>query len=318
MDKYYTDCGEVHLPKLQFVLDDNKEVVDTNGDVARVSIVSIVHISDTHNKHKYYNKNIPNGDILIHTGDFLYKCKTSEMYEKQIVSFNDWIGKLPHKIKIVICGNHEGIFADMDIEFIHKTLSNVTYYLQDSYVTLYGIKFYGTPWTFNTSTNKAFGIDEKNEDELNKKFDLIPNDTDILLTHLPPFNIHDLAWRKFYDFKDKCNICNEFHQRYAHWGSKHLLKQIIKRIKPVACLFGHVHDSAGKSKKKNILFCNSAMALSSTSCHKFDVVFDIESNKNMDDIDKKDPKNNQSKEETDQTTDKSKQSTDGNIDCNIN
>eukprot|EP01084_Bolivina_argentea_P150266 262435_1 len=271
MDKYYTDCGEVHLPKLQFVLDDNKEVVDKNDDVARVSIV---HISDTHNKHKYYNKNIPNGDILIHTGDFLYKCKTSEMYEKQIVSFNDWIGKLPHKIKIVICGNHEGIFADMDIEFIHKTLSNVTYYLQDSYVTLYGIKFYGTPWTFNTSTNKAFGIDEKNEDELNKKFDLIPNDTDILITHLPPKGIMDTAFKSKYNFTEVCAICGYLHPQYRHWGNQDLINEVVNRIKPKAHLFGHVHQCSGFEVMNNILFINSAMDLMPTP-HEFDVIFDL-------------------------------------------
>ena len=42
---------------------------------------------------------IPDGDILIHAGDFSISGLVSEVKE-----FNDWLGTLPHKHKIVIAG----------------------------------------------------------------------------------------------------------------------------------------------------------------------------------------------------------------------
>ena len=42
---------------------------------------------------------IPDGDILIHAGDFSI---TGLVYE--VKEFNDWLGTLPHKHKIVIGG----------------------------------------------------------------------------------------------------------------------------------------------------------------------------------------------------------------------
>ena len=45
---------------------------------------------------------IPDGDILIHAGDFT-RCG----HLQEVRDFNTWLGTLPHKHKIVIAGNHE-------------------------------------------------------------------------------------------------------------------------------------------------------------------------------------------------------------------
>eukprot|EP01084_Bolivina_argentea_P313420 542765_1 len=242
----YIDCGDLHLPKSQYKPSNN----DSNNDA--IKRISIVHISDTHQKHDQLT--IPYGDILIHTGDFLHKC--SEMNDaaiEQINKFNDWLGEQPHGIKIIICGNHESVFTNLNSSQILKYVSNATYYLQDSSVNINGINFYGTPWSIIASRNTAFGFDKNNENKLNEKYDLIPSNTDILLHHLPPHNIHDLAWRHFYNFKSKCKFCGEIHTKFDHWGSQYLLKLIQTKIKPIACLFGHVHDSPGYSFIDNIL-----------------------------------------------------------------
>ena len=55
---------------------------------------------------------IPEGDILIHAGDFTRCGNLQEVRE-----FNTWLGTLPHKHKIVIAGNHELSF---DQEFRNK------------------------------------------------------------------------------------------------------------------------------------------------------------------------------------------------------
>ena len=61
--------------------------------------VRVVCVSDTHNQTS--NINIPDGDILIHAGDFSEAGHISE-----VKSFNKWLGTLPHKHKIVIAGKY--------------------------------------------------------------------------------------------------------------------------------------------------------------------------------------------------------------------
>lgn len=71
----------------------------------------VVCMSDTHSLTPYIKFDIPDGDIFIHAGDFT-KCGQLQ----EVVEFNNWIGALPHKHKIVIAGNHELSF---DRTFTH-------------------------------------------------------------------------------------------------------------------------------------------------------------------------------------------------------
>jgi 3',5'-cyclic AMP phosphodiesterase CpdA len=64
--------------------------------------VRVVAISDTHSLTHNIKYDIPYGDILIHAGDFT-QCGRLE----EVVDFNNWIEKLPHKHKLCIAGNHE-------------------------------------------------------------------------------------------------------------------------------------------------------------------------------------------------------------------
>ena len=55
-------------------------------------------------------RSIPDGDVLLHTGDFTYKKSKGLNQMEQVIQFNDWLGTLPHKHKIVIAGNHDFSF----------------------------------------------------------------------------------------------------------------------------------------------------------------------------------------------------------------
>ena len=104
--------------------------------------IRIVCISDTHanTDHEEF-PDIPNGDILIHAGDFTLYGKTIE----HVAKFNDWLGTLPHEHKIVISGNHERMF-DANLPYItfeeaekmRKSLTNCIY-LENSSVTIKGM-----------------------------------------------------------------------------------------------------------------------------------------------------------------------------------
>jgi hypothetical protein len=58
--------------------------------------VTIVCISDTHELHRELD--VPNGDILIHAGDFTMFSKSGSA----ILDFNEWLGDLPHRWKILV------------------------------------------------------------------------------------------------------------------------------------------------------------------------------------------------------------------------
>lgn len=73
--------------------------------------VRIVCISDTHEKFSQVLDKIPDGDILVHCGDF-----TNNGSVKEVEEFDQLIGGLPHKVKILIAGNHELGFDDTENE----------------------------------------------------------------------------------------------------------------------------------------------------------------------------------------------------------
>jgi 3',5'-cyclic AMP phosphodiesterase CpdA len=75
---------------------------------------------------------------LVHSGDF-----TLRGTEKEIKDFNEWLGTLKFKHKIIIAGNHD--FAFEQNPEARSWITNATY-LQDESIVIEGIKFYGSPW----------------------------------------------------------------------------------------------------------------------------------------------------------------------------
>jgi len=192
--------------------------------------MKICIISDTHNK---YNQLVmPDADMIIHCGD-----ATSVGYEYEVKNFFKWFSKLKqYKYKIVIAGNHDW-FYERTPQFIREVVPNNVTYLEDSGAEIEGIKFYGTPvqlefcnWAFNRS-----------EEKLAKYWEAIPDDTDVVITHSPPFNI--------LDYSPMC----------GHKGSPSLANEITMRIKPKIHCFGHIHHSHGVVEQDGIKFVNASV-----------------------------------------------------------
>lgn len=181
--------------------------------------MNLVCISDMHSLHP--SKPIPNGDVLVVAGDFCNKG-----YYMDVLKFNSFLKGLPHKNKVVIAGNHDIIFEE-DLNLAKSLLDDSIHYLQDSEVVIDGVKFYGSPWQpefFNWSFNLPRG------EKLKEKWDMIPVDTDILITHGPPKGILDTIK------KDSNNLgCEDL------WNT-------VKRIKPKVHIFGHIHGGHGVLK----------------------------------------------------------------------
>ena len=192
---------------------------------------TVTLISDTHNKHKHVHNNslgdLPGGDILIHAGDI-----SSMGYEHEITEFAKWYDGLNYDHKIFIAGNHDWGFQNntekvKGILTGYKTID----YIQDELLTIQDgdkpeVKIWGSPWQ-PEFYNWAFNL-PKNGDELKSKWDMIPEDVDILITHGP-------AWG-FLDDVDG--------RRGDHLGCE-LLAERIKAIKPKIHVCGHIHTGHG-------------------------------------------------------------------------
>jgi Icc-related predicted phosphoesterase len=171
---------------------------------------------------------IPDGDILLHAGDMTQRGKL-----KEVKDFNNWLGTLPHKHKLVIAGNHDFAF-ERQPQSARDLLTNCTY-LEDSGVEIAGIFFYGTPWQpwFH---DWAFNL--QRGAELQAVWDRIPAQTDVLITHGPPAGIGDFTV-----------TTNE------NVGCANLVKKVAE-LQPTLHVFGHIHEGYGKVVRHNTTFLN--------------------------------------------------------------
>jgi len=190
--------------------------------------VRICAVSDLHNQ--YYQVEIPECDVLLVAGDISYFSRSIDHF----VIFNDWIGTLPCSNKLVIAGNHDEHLQKMGKDKAKEMLSNCTY-LEDEEIVIDGFKFYGSPWQL-WFHNWAFNV--KGEDNLKENWDMIPNDTDVLITHSPPHGILD------YIMTNHCI------------GSEALTERVFD-VQPKLHVFGHAHLPGGRNVVHgNTLFCN--------------------------------------------------------------
>lgn len=183
----------------------------------------ILHLSDTHNQHRQL-RNLPTADVIIHSGDITF-AGTGE----EVLDFIEWFGTLNYQYKIFIAGNHDYSLEGKAQERIQNFLPDNCYYLYNSGVTIKGINFWGIPFFFS--------LDESNVDS--KTYELIPDNTDVLITHRPPYGILDQS----------------NHRRY---GSIDLL-EALNRTHPTYHLFGHIHDNYGIENNKQTTFVNAAV-----------------------------------------------------------
>ena len=124
---------------------------------------------------------IPESDVVICAGDF---CNIGSF--EDIIAFNTWFKDLPAKHKIVIAGNHDVSFEN-NLTISKTFLDESIIYLQDELIEINGTTFYGSPWQLPFN-NWAFNLPE---DALHRKFDRIPDNIDVLITHSPPYGILD-------------------------------------------------------------------------------------------------------------------------------
>jgi Icc-related predicted phosphoesterase len=210
----------------------------------------IVAISDTHSRHQSFGP-LPEGDILIHAGDATVQGKFDE-----VVEFNRWLGTLPYQHKIFVAGNHDFLF-EKSPEMARALMSNVTY-LQDSFVVIEGLKIYGSPWQ-PRFFDWAFNLDRGKE--IARKWGMIPEDTDVLVTHGPPHGVLDMV-SDIWTGKAEAVGCEE-------------LLPVVQHIKPRVHIFGHIHADYGQRTEGGTRFVNASNCNEQYQLVNPPIVFDV-------------------------------------------
>ncbi len=193
--------------------------------------MKLTFISDTHLKHDELE--LTTGDVLVHCGDFSRRGSKEDISE-----FLEWFSVQRFKHKLFVAGNHDFGFENENKKWAEELSARLgLVYLNDSGVEIQGCRFWGSPvqpefynWAFN----------RKRGDEIQKHWDQIPSNTDVLITHGPPYGVLDLC------------------SHGERVGCKNLLEE-FNRIKPKIHAFGHIHEDYGIVTKDEITFVNASI-----------------------------------------------------------
>jgi len=188
----------------------------------------LVLVSDTHSLHDCCK--VPKGDVLIHAGDL-----TNIGSMEDIIKFNEWIGKIKCRHKLVIAGNHDWGF-ERNPGPAKKLLTNCTY-LMDKKAVIDGVVLFGSPWS-PEFCNWAFNLPRGKP--LRDKWNKIPENVDVLITHGPPDGILDET------------------EEGNRTGCADLL-DVVQKIKPKIHVFGHIHEGYGQVKHGGTTFVNASI-----------------------------------------------------------
>lgn len=194
-------------------------------------MTDITLISDLHG----YLPLLEGGDLLIIAGDLTARDNVQEY-----IDFDHWLSRQNYKKIIVIGGNHD-VYLEKNFSNSLQPFTSAEYLL-DSGTEFEGLHIFGSPFTrqFAGQNKRCMAFSVPSEFQLMDHFNLVPDTTDILITHSPPFGI-----------LDEC--------ANGKVGSE-MLRQVIFRVKPQLCCFGHIHEQGGKSTRiENTTFVNASI-----------------------------------------------------------
>jgi Icc-related predicted phosphoesterase len=193
--------------------------------------MKVVAIADLHGNEPA----IPPCDLLLIGGDLLMGAKPAAQQWMLRDVIGPWmVERMLHGVKNIVgcAGNHDFIFQKKP-DLVPKMPWT---YLEDEAVEIEGFKIWGSPWQL-PFYDWAFNLPEE---ELEKKWKMIPDDIDVLLTHSPPYGYGDYI-------RGQGNV-----------GSKSLLER-VNEIKPKLHVFGHIHVARGIDETEDTIFANASL-----------------------------------------------------------
>ena len=198
--------------------------------------LKFVLISDTHMQHT--GLELPEGDILIHAGDFLGWGTLEELTE-----FCLWIDKQAVKFQhvILVAGNHDRCLQNQPSK-ARRLLGRTPNlcYLEDSGIKLCGVEFWGSPWT---TEYQYWAFMRRPGPHMDEVWAKVPKSTQVLVTHSPPFGILDRGFGN------------------THVGCEMLTRRLGSRgnLRPRLHVFGHSHSFYGQEEHGRTLHCNASL-----------------------------------------------------------
>lgn len=222
------------------VLDMDSTTISEDED----NLIKVVMISDTHGKHRELDNTLPDGDILIHAGDFSTRYNIEDA-----IDFNEWLGTLPHRYKIVVNGNHDSPIC-VPVPISHRVpwsketsaiLSNAIL-LSDSSVKLEipgkrMVNIYGTNFYHPMDALAYSDLQVYEKIPSYSSTSDIESNIDILVSHVPP-------------------------KGFGPYGCD-MLAMTVKRVRPKLFVCGHIHSGHGMKicDETGITYVNAANSL---------------------------------------------------------
>lgn len=201
--------------------------------------MKIAAISDVHQQ--WLGLEIEPCDILISAGDYSYKGDPDVVF-----SFHSWLSRQPAKHIISVQGNHE-VWVEKNFRDALdkvKAIDPKIHFLAVGAIEIEGIKIWCSavqPEFYNWAWNMPRGK------EIAEHWSLIPHDTQILVTHGPPYDILDRSILKRARLTDEPLGCKDLRSRIDSLDNLKLH------------IFGHIHGSSGEIDLNNVHFINAAI-----------------------------------------------------------
>ena len=177
--------------------------------------MKLVALSDLHG----HLPEIPTCDAVLIAGDICPNISSEEQASWLDTEFRRWLEKIKSPT-FGVAGNHDFVFQELP-----ERVPDLPWtYLEDSESQFSGLFIYGTPWQPIYQDN-AFQISES---KLQSKWDLIPDQTDILIVHGPPRYYGDMCksgvrvgsptlYERIYAVNPKLVVCGHVHEDRGHW-----------------------------------------------------------------------------------------------------
>jgi len=209
-------------------------------------MLSIACASDIHGH--WRKLEYPKADILCITGDFLrnYYRNILEDAQKQLEEFklmNEFLGTLDYQEIFIVLGNHERV----GIHFLNNMKEILTngILLHDEAAKFGSYSLYGSPWQPAFGVGWAFNLPQFDDlagyPVAKQTWAKIPDNTNILLTHTPSYQI-----------LDRCEDGRRV-------GCPILLER-IKQLKDLKInIHGHIHTGYGVEEHDGVQFVNAAL-----------------------------------------------------------
>ena len=183
-----------------------------SGPLKVLDSLKIVAVSDTHGFEDQFEDNLPEGDVLLHLGDFALDG-LHQTVQDGLRNFDHWLSKQDFQYKIVIRGNHDPWNYDFE-------QSGAWYVTRPTSIVVEGVSLALIPYGSARMLAASGGI---------------PTECDVLATHVPP-----------HKELDKC-----LNGRHAGSAFLNRVVYGMSSDRPPRVWFcGHIHEGRGMTRKR--------------------------------------------------------------------